>query len=229
MFNSFLDGTKSAIEMCAVANATGLVAPDGLGFPPCGVDDLPRVLRPRAEGGELAQRGQVEVISSLERDGNAVVRDLRWGVYVTFAGGSDYVERCFREYGLVTDPSGKYSALYKPFNLIGLELGISVASVGLRGEPTGVPLAFSADVVATAKRDLRAGEALDGEGGFTVYGKLMPAARSLALGGLPLGLAHKVRLVRDVAAGACVRRDEVEIDAGAQAVQVRRAMEQSFA
>ena len=229
MFNSFLDGTKSAIEMCAVANATGLVAPDGLGFPPCGVDDLPRVLRPRAEGGELAQRGQVEVISSLERDGNAVVRDLRWGVYVTFAGGSDYVERCFREYGLVTDPSGKYSALYKPFHLIGLELGISVASVGLRGEPTGAPLAFSADVVATAKRDLKAGETLDGEGGFTVYGKLMPAAKSLALGGFPLGLAHKVRLVRDVAAGACVRWDEVEIEAGAQAAQVRRAMEQSFA
>ncbi|HQR21338.1 MAG TPA: Gfo/Idh/MocA family oxidoreductase, partial [Burkholderiaceae bacterium] len=137
MFNSFLDGTKSAIEMCAVANATGLHAPDGLAFPPCGVDDLPTVLRPHAEGGVLHQRGQVEVISSLQRDGNPVVRDLRWGVYVVFSGGSEYVERCFREYGLVTDPSGQYSALYKPFHLIGLELGISVASVGLRGEPTG--------------------------------------------------------------------------------------------
>jgi len=229
MFNSFLDGTKSAIEMCAVANATGLAAPEGLTFPPCGVDDLPRVLRPRSDGGMLAHRGQVEVISSLERDGRPVFRDLRWGVYVVFAGGSDYVERCFREYGLNTDPSGKYSALYKPYHLIGLELGISVASVGLRNEPTGAPVAFSADVVATAKRDLAAGETLDGEGGFTVYGKLLPAAESLRVGGLPLGLAHKVKLKRAVAAGQAVRWDDVEIDMAQPAVRFRREMERTMA
>ncbi len=227
MFNSFLDGTKSAIEMCAVANATGLAAPAGLGFPPCGVDDLARVLRPQSEGGQLPHRGQVEVISSLERDGRPVFRDLRWGVYVVFAAGSDYVERCFKEYGLVTDPSGRYTAMYKPYHLIGLELGISVASVGLRGEPTGAPEAFNADVVATAKRDLRAGEMLDGEGGFTVYGKLLPAAQSLQEGGLPLGLAHKVRLVHDVAAGQSVRWNDVEIDEGQMAVRFRREMERA--
>ena len=225
MFNSFLDGTKSAIEMAAVSNATGLAAPDGLSFPPCGVDDLARVLRPRDDGGLLAHRGQVEVISSLERDGRPVFRDLRWGVYVTFAGGSEYVERCFREYGLVTDPAGKVSAMYKPYHLIGLELGISVASVGLRGEPTGAPEAFNADVVATAKRDLKAGETLDGEGGFTVYGKLLPAAQSLQEGALPLGLAHKVRLVRDVAAGQSVLWGDVEIDEQQPAVGFRRDME----
>ena len=85
MFNSFLDGTKSAIEMAAVANATGLVPPeDGLRFPPCGADDLPRILKPRAAGGLLDEAGQVEVVSSLERDGRPVYRDLRWGVFVTF-------------------------------------------------------------------------------------------------------------------------------------------------
>jgi predicted homoserine dehydrogenase-like protein len=229
MFNSFLDGTKSAIEMCAVSNATGLTAPDGLSFPPCGVDDLARVLRPRAEGGVLSHRGQVEVISSLERDGRPVFRDLRWGVYVTFAGGSDYVERCFKEYGLVTDPSGKYSSLYKPFHLIGLELGISVASVGLRSESTGAPVAFNADVIATAKRDLKSGEMLDGEGGFTVYGKLMPAAQSLALGGLPLGLAHKVKLKNPVKAGSAVIWRDVEIEESQLAVRVRREMERAAA
>ena len=229
MFNSFLDGTKSAIEMCAVANATGLHAPDGLAFPPCSVDELPTVLRPASEGGVLHQRGQVEVISSLKRDGSPVVRDLRWGVYVVFAGGSEYVERCFKEYGLVTDPSGQYSALYKPFHLIGLELGISVASVGLRGEATGAPLAFSADVVATAKRDLAAGEMLDGEGGFTVYGMLLPAATSLRLGGLPLGLAHHVRLERAISAGQPVRWDDVRIDPTSLAVKVRREMERTMA
>ncbi len=233
MFNSFLDGTKSAIEMAAVANATGLVpAPGGLGFPPCGVDDLPRVLRPRDEGGHLHHVGQVEVISSLERDGRPVFRDLRWGVYVTFragdAIGEDYVRRCFREYGFSTDPSGRYSAMYKPYHAIGLELGISVASAGLRGEPTGQPVAWHGDVVATAKRNLAAGETLDGEGGYTVYGKLMPAADSLALGGLPLGLAHGVKLARAVAANAPVRWDDVEYDANSDAVRFRREMERLF-
>src|SRR6266850_2120529 len=199
MFNSFLDGTKSAIEMAAVANATGLTpAPDGLGFPPCGVDDLPCVLRPASDGGQLHHKGQVEVISSLERDGRAVFRDLRWGVYVVFEAPSDYVQRCFSEYGLVTDPSGRYAALYKPYHLIGLELGISVASAGLRGEPTGSPTAFRGDAVATAKRDLAAGETLDGEGGFTVWGRCLPAERSLGLGALPIGLAHGLRLKRGI-------------------------------
>ncbi len=225
MFNSFLDGTKSAIEMCAVANATGLHAPDGLAFPPCGVDDLPKVLRPHAEGGVLHQRGQVEVISSLNRDGTPVFRDLRWGVYVVFAADSDYVERCFREYGLVTDPTGQYAALYKPFHLIGLELGVSVASVGLRGEATGCPIGFTADVVATAKRDLAPGEMLDGEGGSTVYGRVMPAVESLRLQGLPLGLANNVRLHRPVVAGQPVGWADVEIDERHPAVVFRREME----
>jgi len=229
MFNSFLDGTKSAIEMAAVANATGLrPATHGLEFPPCGVDDLARVLRPQADGGRLQHRGQVEVISSVERDGRPVFRDLRWGVYVTFAGDSDYVRRCFKEYGLLTDASGNYTAMYKPYHLIGLELGITVASVGLRREPTGAPECWHGDVVATAKRDLRAGEMLDGEGGFTVYGKLMPAQDSLAVGGLPLGLAHHVRLTQSVAAGQPVRWADVAFDAGDAAVAFRREMERVF-
>jgi predicted homoserine dehydrogenase-like protein len=229
MFNSFLDGTKSAIEMAAVANACGLTpAPGGLAFPACGVDDLPRLLRPAADGGLLHHRGQVEVVSSLERDGRPVFRDLRWGVYVTFAADSDYVRRCMREYGLLTDPGGNYTAMYKPYHLIGLELGITVASVGLRGEPTGAADGWRGDVVATAKRDLAAGETLDGEGGFTVYGRLMPAADSLAAGALPLGLAHGVRLTRPVAAGQAVRWADVAFDAADPAVAFRREMERVF-
>ena len=229
MFNSFLDGTKSAIEMAAVANATGLLpAPHGLEFPPCGVDDLARVLRPRADGGMLHHRGQVEVISSLERDGRPVFRDLRWGVYVTFAADSDYVQRCFKEYGLVTDPGGNISALYKPYHLIGLELGISVASVGVRREPTGAPIDWHGDVVATSKRALRAGEVLDGEGGHTVYGRLMSARDSVAGGYLPLGLAHKVKLKAAIPAGQPVRWEDVDFDDRSEAVQFRREMERAW-
>ena len=228
MFNSFLDGTKSAIEMAAVANATGLTpAVDGLHFPPCGVDDLPRVLRPKSDGGQLEHKGQVEVISSLERDGRPVFRDLRWGVYVVFEAPSDYVKRCFAEYGLVTDSTGRYTALYKPYHLIGLELGISVASAGLRQEPTGAPTGFRGDVVATAKRDLKEGEMLDGEGGFTVWGRLMPATDSLRLGGLPIGLAHHIKLRRPVKAGAALSWSDVIADENDDAVKFRREMERA--
>ena len=230
MFNSFLDGTKSAIEMAAVANATGLTpSPRGLEFPPCGVDDLARVLKPASDGGQLHHRGQVEVVTSVERDGRPVFRDLRWGVYVTFAADTDYVRRCFKEYGLVTDDTGNYSSMYKPFHLIGLELGISVASVAVRGEPTGAPGAWRGDCVATAKRDLKAGDVLDGEGGYTVYGKLMPATLSKKIGGLPIGLAHRVKLLRDVAAGKQVTWKDVAVDMKSEAVRFRREMEQTFA
>ncbi|MGZ8155508.1 MAG: NAD(P)H-dependent oxidoreductase [Burkholderiales bacterium] len=228
MFNSFLDGTKSAIEMAAVANATGLAAAaQGLEFPPCGVDNLPRVLKPRSDGGMLHARGQVEVVSSVERNGEPVFRDLRWGVYVTFAADTEYVRKCFDEYGLVTDESGEYAAMYKPYHLIGLELGISVASVGLRGEPTGAPSAFRADAVAVAKRDLNAGETLDGEGGHTVYGRLMPAIDSVKAGALPIGLAHNVRLTRAVRADCVVAWNDV-VQPDSEAVQFRREMEKSL-
>jgi predicted homoserine dehydrogenase-like protein len=230
MFNSFLDGTKSAIEMAAVANATGLAAPaDGLAFPPCGADDLARVLRPRAAGGVLERAGQVEVVSSLERDGTPVPRDLRWGVYVVLEAPSDYAARCFAEYGLRTDDSGRFSALFRPYHLIGLELGISIASVGLRREPTGSPRGWEADAVATAKRDLAPGEVLDGEGGFLVYGKLVPAAESRRVGALPIGLAHGVRLARPVRAGEPVRRADVSLDETSAPVRSRREMETAFA
>jgi predicted homoserine dehydrogenase-like protein len=229
MFNSFLDGTKSAIEMAAIANATGLAVPaDGVGFPPCGVDDLPHVLRGREAGGLLERDGMVEVVSCLERDGRPVFRDLRWGVYVVLRAPNEYARTCFREYGLKTDASGWYAAMYKPYHLIGLELGISVLSTALRGEPTGQSRGFAGDVVAVAKRPFSAGERLDGEGGYTVWGKLVPAARSLAEGAVPIGLAHGVKLVRDVPAGQVVRWSDVAAVEN-EAMRVRREMERRFA
>jgi predicted homoserine dehydrogenase-like protein len=228
MFNSFLDGTKSAIEMAAVANACGLDVPtDGLGFPPCGVDDLPHVMRPKALGGCLDCDGTVEVVSSLERDGRPVFRDLRWGVYVTLKAPNDYAAACFKQYGLPTDSTGRYAAMYKPFHLIGLELSISVLNAVLRHEPTGMTHEWRGDVAAVAKRPLKTGERLDGEGGYTVYGKLMPATRSLREGALPIGLAHGVRLVRDIEAGTTVCARDVLLDDRALAVRIRRDLERS--
>ena len=225
MFNSFLDGTKSAIEAAAIANSCGLDMPEtGLAFPPCGVDDLAHVLRPEALGGQLARDGMVEIVSSLERDGRPVFRDLRWGVYVILKAPNDYAAACFKQYGLPTDSTGRYAAMYKPFHLIGLELSISVLSVALRGEPTGSTRAWRGDAVAVAKRDLRAGDRLDGEGGWTVYARGLPASLSKAQALLPIGLAHDVTLLRDVAQGQALRMADVALDPTRRGVVLRQAM-----
>jgi predicted homoserine dehydrogenase-like protein len=230
MFNSFLDGSKPAIETTAVCNATGLTpAPGGLEYPPGSIDEIPSLMRPRDEGGVLHHKGQVEVISSLTTTGKPISYDIRFGVFVVFEGETDYIRRCFEEYGVKTDPSGRYACMYKRWHLIGLEVGISVASVGLRGESTGCPTGWRADAVAFAKKNLGEKEILDGEGGYTVAGRLVPASKSLADGYLPLGLAHHWKLLKPVAAGQPLRWSDVAYDAASPAVKVRREMEQSFA
>jgi predicted homoserine dehydrogenase-like protein len=229
MFNSFLDGSKPAIETTAVCNATGLTpAPGGLEYPPAAIDQIPNLMRPRSDGGVLHHKGQVEVISSLEKSGTPIPYDIRFGVFVVFEGETDYIQRCFEEYGVKTDSTGRYACMYKRWHLIGLEVGISVASVGVRGEPTGCPTGWRADAVAVAKKDLNAGELLDGEGGYTVVGRLMPAEDSLKGGCLPLGLAHGWRLLRPVKTGEPVRWSDVAYEANSSAVRTRREMEQVF-
>ena len=229
MFNSFVDGTKSGIEMTAVCNATGLVPQsEGLAFPPATRFELAEVCKPKSAGGTLEREGVTEVTSSVYRDGRDVPHHLALGTYVVFEGETDYARQCFKEYAMLPDKSGRYAALYRPIHMIGLELGISVASVALRHEPTGAPTGFRSDVVATAKRDLKAGEMLDGEGGFCVWGKQTPAQRSRDEGCLPLGLAQNVKLKRDIAAGQRLKWSDVATDANDLAVKVRREMEAAF-
>ena len=229
MFNSFIDGTKSAIEMAAVANATDLAAsPGGLQFPPASIEDLPSILRPISAGGSLDRSGLVEVVSSARRDGTDIPHNLRWGVFVTFTSENPYTLKCFREYGLLTDDSGRYGALYRPFHLIGLEVSVSVLSAALRHEPTGCAKGFNADVVATAKRNLKRGESLDGEGGYMVWGKLAPSSVSIEQGFLPIGLAHHLKLTRDVPLGACIRWKDVAYDLHSDVYRFRQSMVNEF-
>jgi len=229
MFNSFLDGSKPAIETTAVCNATGLTpAPEGLLYPPGAVDEIPSLMRPRSEGGVLHHKGQVEVISSLRKDGTPIPYDIRFGVFVVFEGETDYIKRCFEEYGMKTDPSGRYACLYKRWHLIGLEVGISVASVGLRGEPTGCATGWRADAVAVAKKPLAPNELLDGEGGYTVVGRLAPAEVSVEEGYLPLGLAHGWKMLHEVKAGQPLRWSDVAFDSSSTAVKTRLEMEKAF-
>jgi predicted homoserine dehydrogenase-like protein len=229
MFNSFVDGTKSGIEMTAVCNATGLESQtEGLSFPPATRFEHAEICKPRADGGVLERKGVTEVTSSVYRDGTDVPHSLVMGTYVVIESDSAYTEECFREYSMLPDASGKYACLYRPTHMIGLELGLSVASAALRKEATGAPICFNSDVVATAKRNLKAGEMLDGEGGFCVWGKQTPARTSLKEGYLPLGLAHKVKLNKDVAEGTRLRWSDVDYDQKDAAVMFRREMESVF-
>ena len=198
--------------MAAVANATGLLPPPGgLIFPACDIADIASTMIPHRDGGQLHHKGQVEVISSRARDGIDIEHDLRWGVYVTFEAPSDYVKHCFSDYGLITDISGRYSALWRPYHLIGLELGISVAWAALIGQSTGAPNAFLGDVIAIAKRNLAVGEMLDGEGGFTVWGQLIAASDSVAKGAIPIGLANDLPLKKPIEEGQVVTWADVKL------------------
>ena len=229
MFNSFLDGSKPSIESTAVANATGLEVPsNGLLYPPASIEDIPVVTRPKSDGGVLEKKGMVEVISSLNPDGSPIDYDIRMGVWVTVEAETEYIKNCFEEYKVHTDPTGRYFTLYKRWHLIGLELGMSVASVVLREEATGVATGWKADVAATAKRTLKAGEMLDGEGGYTVWGKLLPARTSLERRALPLGLAHHVKVIRDIPEGDTVTWDDVEMDTSLKAYSIRKEFEKTF-
>lgn len=224
MYTSFRDGTKAAIEMAAVANAARLTpSDDGLTFTPGTQDEISSVCRPKADGGVLDHSGSVEVMSSVTRDGEWIEHNTQEGVFVVVKATNQYVADCFKDFPGAATSDGKYAALYRPYHFIGLEVNISVANAALRGISTGEPVGFWGDAVACAKRDLVAGEYLDGEGGYTVWGKLVSARKSVADNALPVAMAHHIKLVRDVPHGAIVTWDDVEADeTHAQALELRR-------
>jgi predicted homoserine dehydrogenase-like protein len=230
MYNSFTDGTKAAIEMAAVANGTGLDCPDdGLAFYPTGLDDLAQIFKPASEGGRLPKSGLVDIAASQEPDGREVHNNIRYGMFVTFRAPDEYTRGCFEQYGLLTDKSGWYGSMWRPFHLIGLETSVSVLSAVLRGEPTGSSKEFRGDAVATAKSDLTAGEWLDGEGGFASWAKAVPATLSTSIDALPMGLAHNVKLKRDVKRDQIITLDDVELVDDLDVVAVRNEQVETMA
>ena len=226
MFNAFLDGSKPAIESAAIANACRLQVPErGLSFPSGSIDDIPQLMRPKAIGGILDRSHMVEVVSSLTTDGEPVAYDIRKGVWVCIEADTDYVRNCFEEYKITTDDTGRYSCLYKRWHMIGLELGMSVGAIAVRGEASGAASCFHADVAAVAKAALPAGTVLDGEGGATIYGGLRPAKLSVENRYLPLGLSNKARLIKPVLPDQVLTFDDVELDSNRLAFQMRRETE----
>ena len=222
MYNSFLDTTKSSIEMCAVANMTGLV-PDvpGMHFPSASVDDIPRLLIPAEDGGILNRQGVVEIVSCLDSEGNEIPGHLRWGVFVVITSQSEYLRSCMKDYGMAMDPSGRYAVMYRPYHLIGMETPVSIAKAALYGEATGAPEARVCEVVATAKRDLAVGEVLDGEGGYTVHGSIVEARQADAEELAPIGLSHGAKVIRPVTRGQMLSSADIQLPDGGFAAHLR--------
>ena len=213
MFNSFVTGDKSSIEMAAVANASGLKCPvNGLTYPPVGVYDIANELIPKDKGGHIDHEGQVEVISSIDRKKIQIENDLRWGVYIVIKAQNNYVKNCFKEYGMVTDNSGEYSAIWRPYHYVGLELAQSIYSIALDRKPTGYTKFFNADVVSVAKKDLASGEILDGEGGFASRGRLVASKDSIEGKFLPLGLSDGAKTKKSIKKDEFIKIDDVEIN-----------------
>ena len=222
MFNSFLCGDKSAIEMCAVSNAANLKCPsNGLTFPPIGVYDIAKKLIPKREGGLIDFDGQVEVISSIDLDKNDIPNDLRWGVYIVIKAKNEYVKNCFKDYGMVTDSSGNYSAIWRPYHYIGLELAQSIYSIALDNRATGFTKKYNADVASYAKKDLKIGDKLDGEGGFCARGKLITSQKSKDEKILPLGLTDNAILKKNINKDQVIRLDDVELNLPKEVIEAR--------
>ena len=223
MFNSFVTGDKSSIEMAAVANASGLKCPDnGLTYPPVGVYDIANKLIPKNRGGVIDHEGQVEVISSIDKNKIQIPNDLRWGVYIVIKAQNNYAKNCFKEYGMITDKSGYYSAIWRPYHYIGLELAQSIYSIALDKKSTGHTKFFNADVISVAKKDLSVGERLDGEGGFAARGKLVSSKNSVENNFLPLGLSDGAITQKIIKKDEFIKINDVTINWNQETLKARK-------
>lgn len=227
MYNSFRDGSKAQIEMTALANMTGLV-PDARGMhqPSAGVGDLARLFCPQEYGGLLAREGVVELANAVAPDGATLLPDeITNGVFVVVGTDSPILGEDIAFWGL-PGHAGRFAALYRPYHLCGIETPLSVLDAVLHGRPTGSPLPVPvAECVAVAKRDLAAGERLDGSGGKTIVGLIERAAIARADNLLPLGLAYDVRTTRALPRGAPLTYADVTLDETVLSVRLRRAQD----
>ncbi len=219
MLCSFQDGTKTMVELTAMANATGF-APDipGAHGPKGTVRELPDILSLQSEGrgGILSSYRVVEYV-----DGVAP------GVFAVIASDRPDV---IHELGYLSMGDGPNYILYRPYHLCSLETPLSVARAVLDSAPTIIPRAgHVAETAAVAKRDLKAGEALDGIGGYTVRGTVLSSAAAKAQNALPLGLVdHKTTVKRDIARGSLLTYGDVTADEASLVWRLRKRQDEMF-
>ncbi|MFQ6094573.1 MAG: NAD(P)H-dependent oxidoreductase [Candidatus Bathyarchaeia archaeon] len=231
MYNSFIDTTKSAVEMVAVCNATGL-KPDvrGMHFPLGSIKDVPKLLSLKKDGGILENEGVVDVITRVRPDGRRIRNDIRWGVFVVVTSDSRDVRGLFKTYEAPRGARGRNALVYRPHHWAGLEASISLIRAVLYSEPTGAPLptAPSAEVLAAAKKTLKSGDILDGGGGYTAYGLAERADIAREENLLPLGLAEGIRVVKEVPPDGVISYDDVELNEDSFLLKLRRMQDKAF-
>jgi len=230
MYSSFVDGTKTLTEACCASNACLLKPPrGGMRFPVLEYEDMANMLKPKSEGGLLDHTETVEIPSTYHPDGTPVKRHLQWGVFISVKARSDYAASILidfkNEKRVEVDSTGQYALMYRPTHVLGLELGKSVASTVLLRVPTGCPTAFMADMISVAKKDLKPGEWLDGQGAFCVYGQLVPAEESIQNRYLPTGLTEKTKVIRPLKKDTILTYDDVEIDQTLFSYKLRKGIE----
>ncbi|MBL8056633.1 MAG: hypothetical protein JNK29_08040 [Anaerolineales bacterium] len=219
MLASFVDGTKTMVEMTSMGNGTGY-APEitGAHGPTCSWKDLAKVFVPQADGGVMNGRGAVDY----------AVGDVAPGVFIIITTDQPKIITDLKYLRL--SGHGNYWALYRPYHLANLETPITVAKAALDQEVTlATTQAPVAETVAYAKRDLQPGEKLDALGGFTMYGVIERAAVAKAGDQLPLGLAVGAVVQQPVRQGQPIRYADVAVDEAQLIVQLRREQDQLVA
>ena len=211
MLTSFKDGTKTMVEMTAMSNATGFL-PDIMGAHGAKgiVSELPDLFRLKSEGGILNNYGIIDYI-----DGVAP------GVFIIISTEQPDI---IHELNYLSMGKGPNYVLYRPYHLCSLETPLSVAKAVLDGIPTIAPRkGLVSETITVAKRDLTAGEYLDGIGGFTIYGSFEQAAVAKEKDALPMGIVNKkTKMIKDVKKGEIVTYGDVALDNDSLMVQLRK-------
>ncbi len=216
MLTSFKDGTKTMVEMTAMANATGFI-PDvrgGHGVSAT-VNELPGIYRLKEDGGILNQYKIVDYVNGVAP-----------GVFIIVTSKLPQVHH---EMQYLSMGPGPNYVLYRPYHLTSLETPLTVARAAIYNEPTIVPLDGEpvAETITVAKRDLKAGERLDGIGGFTVYGSIETYKKAKEERLLPIGLVNKNTIVkRDIKKGEYLTYDMVELDTNTLIYKLRQLQEE---
>ena len=221
MLTSFKDGTKTMVEMTAMSNATGLV-PDVVGghgpsaSPKDRCADLNELFKLKKDGGILNRHGVVEYVNGIAP-----------GVFVTVTTSNEEIAY---QMGYHSMGPGPLWTLYRPYHLCNLETPLTVAKIVIDGEPTIIPLDGPvSECIAVAKRDLKAGETIDGIGGYTTYGSIATAEETYAKGYVVYALVNKnTRMKCDVKKGTLLTLDMVELDTSTQLYQVRKEQDKMY-
>lgn len=208
---SFSDGTKNMVELCCMANSTGLV-PDVRGGhgPKSDIKNLDKVLCLKEEGGILNNYGVVEWVNGIAP-----------GVFVIVSSDLEFIHH---EMQYLRIGDGPNYVLYRPYHLCGMETPLTIARAVLDKAPTIVPMdGLVCEAITIAKKDLKKGESIDGIGGFCTYGTIDKREVAKELNALPIGLINKnTKMAKDVKKGEIITYDDVILDEDSLLVKLRK-------